>query len=333
METFALPPGFLSGNSDPSHRNFDHKGLNALQLCYELAGDRSLPIVVALGGISAHRHVCAHAGDAAAGWWETVAGPGKALDTNRFRLLSFDYLGGNGASSGPRVDGTAFPAVTTADQAHCLALLLDHLGLEAVHAVVGASYGGMVALAFAARYPERLAHLVVLSAAERSTALATAWRTLQRRIVRFGIHHNAIAEALSLSRGLAMTTYRSQAEFSARFAGHPARTATGFRFPVEDYLEARGRQFAAIFDAAAFLCLSESLDMHRVDPGPIVAPATLVSVRSDRLVPPEEMVRLRALLSGPAALHEIDSDFGHDAFLKEGRLLAPILAGALGGAA
>ena len=159
--------------------------------------------------------------------------------------------------------------------------------------------------------------------------MTTAWRALQRRIVRFGIQHNAIAEALSLSRGLAMTTYRSYAEFDNRFGGAPARTAAGYRFPVEDYLEARGRQFAAVFDAAAFLCLSESLDTHRIDPAAITTRATLVSVKSDRLVPPEEMSRLAGSLKGPVTLHAIDSDYGHDAFLKEKWLLTPILATAL----
>src|SRR6184192_4320607 len=108
-------------------------------VCYELAGAAGAPVVAVLGGISATRHVTSSAADPRAGWWENVVGDQRAIDTARFRVISFDYL--DRAANGP---------VTTDDQAHALAAALDHAGIDRLHGVVGASYGGMVALAFGA---------------------------------------------------------------------------------------------------------------------------------------------------------------------------------------
>ena len=137
METFALPPGFLAGKPDPAHRKTADE-TSPLSICFEDSGDNSKPVVVVLGGISAHCHVYANDTNPEPGWWSSTVGPGQAVDTHRFRLLSFDYLGGNGASSGPRLNGLPFPTVSTVDQAHCLSLLLDHLGIDSVHGIVGA---------------------------------------------------------------------------------------------------------------------------------------------------------------------------------------------------
>jgi homoserine O-acetyltransferase len=183
----------------------------------------------------------------------------------------------------------------------------------------------MVALAFGERHPERVSHLVVISASDRTHPMSTAWRSVQRRVVRFATECGRPADGLKLARALAMSTYRSQEEFAARFSGSPRPTPEGFVFPVEDYLIARGADYALRYQPDSFLCLSESIDLHRLDVGRIFVPVTAVAVREDQLVPVADMRAMVARLPH-AKLHEISSFFGHDAFLKEGELLKPIFA-------
>jgi homoserine O-acetyltransferase len=278
---------------------------------------------VALGGISASRRVW-QPDEPRGGWWHEVVGPGLALDTQRFRILSFDYLGASADSTGPR-DGQVFPTVSAYDQAELLLRLLNHLGISSVRAIAGASYGGMVALAFGERYPERVARLIVISAADRAHPMASAWRVVQRRIVRFALESGKPAQGLELARALAMATYRSPEEFSARFAGAARKEDDRFVLPVEEYLFARGAEYAQRYRPESFVCLSESIDLHRVDAGRVFAPVTAVAVREDQLVPLADMRAMVARLPN-AELHEISSVYGHDAFLKENRHLKPIFA-------
>lgn len=308
----------------PGQVALHHGGaLQGVRVAWRLAGPANAPVVAALGGISAHRRVYSTE-DPATGWWNEIAGPGLALPVEQLRILSFDYLGGSGDTTGPR-NGEAFPSVSTYDQAELLLRLLNHLGVKSLRAIVGASYGGMVALAFAERWPERVAHLVVVSAADRTHPMSTAWRSVQRRIVRFAIDCGRPTEGLKLARALAMSTYRSPEEFSARFSGSARPTPDGFVFPVEDYLLARGADYAQRYQPDGFLCLSESIDLHRVEAGRVFVPVTAVAVREDQLVPVADMRAMAARLPH-AKLHEISSVYGHDAFLKEGELLKPILA-------
>ncbi|MGH8258710.1 MAG: homoserine O-succinyltransferase MetX, partial [Steroidobacteraceae bacterium] len=152
---------------------------------------------------------------------------------------------------------------------------------------------------------------------------------IQRRIVRFGIESGRATPAIELARALAMTTYRSSEEFAARFAGAPSREGDEMIFPVERYLLARGRDYASRYRPESFLCLSESIDLHRVDATRVFVPTTAVAVREDLLVPLADMRAMVARL--PAArLHEISSIYGHDAFLKETESLRPIFHAALG---
>lgn len=278
-------------------------------------------MVVALGGISAHRRVF-DTQEPRAGWWCEVAGPGRALDSERLRILGIDYLGGSGDSSAPQ-PGEGFPSLSSYDQAEVLRELLDHLQIERLRGFVGASYGGMVALAFAERYPERVEQLVVISAADRTHPLSTAWRSVQRRIVRFALAQNQAAEGLQLARALAMATYRSPEEFAARFAQPPRRVGDRFVFPIEDYLFARGRDYASRYRAEAFMCLSESIDLHAVDATRIGVPTTVVAVREDQLVPLADLRSLAARLP-QGRLQELSSVHGHDAFLKEAGALQAI---------
>lgn len=309
--------------------------LAPLRIGYERIGDPARPTVVVLGGISAEAHVCAHRGDPRDGWWERLTGPGRPIDTASLHLVGMDWVGGPGRSSAPPSgdDPERIPAVTTGDQARALAALLDHLELERVAAVVGASYGAMVALAFGALFPDRADRLVTIGGAHRSHPMATALRALQRRIAILGDRAGDRRQGLVLARALAMTTYRSAPEFNERFGMDPRPESGRYRFQVEDYLEHQGEKFADRFELAAFLCLCQSLDLHRVDPQAIGTPTTLLAVKEDTLAPLWQMRELHAAMGATAELIEISSPYGHDAFLVEGEKVGGVLRRVLPGPA
>jgi homoserine O-acetyltransferase len=288
---------------------------------YEVIGPDGAPLVVVLGGISASRHVVASERDPSPGWWEAVVGPGRAIDTTRVRVLGVDFLDGGCGS-----DGRPRRTITTHDQAAAIVAVLDELEAARAQAVIGASYGGMVALALAERVGDRVERLVVISAPHEPHPMSTALRSLQRRIVGLGIDTGETREALTLARGLAMTTYRSAQEFAARFDSAPIeRTANDALFPVDGYLRHHGERFAAGWRPERFLALSLSADLHRVDPAAIHTPTVLVAAEGDSIVPGEQMRALAARLAAPNRLVEIATTRGHDAFLAEpeaiGRLL------------
>jgi len=324
----------------PGEVSLYHGGrLSGIRIAWRLAGPANAPVVCALGGISANRRVFDQE-NPKQGWWSEVVGPGQALDAERFRVLSFDYLGGSAETTGPgriglaAVDGagSAFPNISTYDQAELLVRLLNNLGLKSLRAIVGGSYGGMVALAFGERYPERVSRLVVIGAADRTHPMATAWRSVQRKILRFAVDCGRPKDGLQLARALAMSTYRSAEEFEARFDAAPTRDGERFAFPVEQYLFARGTDFAERNHPEAILCLSESIDLHHVDATRVFVPTTIIAIREDQLVPLTDLRGLAARLP-VAKLHEISSIYGHDAFLKESDQLRGIFAVALGGVA
>lgn len=324
----------------------EHGGsITGCEIAWELAGPADAPLVVALGGISAGRHVTASAAAAPAsrrspspGWWRDIVGEGQALDTRSVRVLGIDWLGGAGESSGP---ATLAPSpIDTKDQARAVAAVLDHLSVASAEAIVGASYGGMVALAFAALFPRRLERAVIFSAAHRSHPMATALRSLQRRVVRLGIETRRAPDALRIARGLAMTTYRTAHEFAERFPTAPRELEPVVQFPVEDYLDHCGTRFAETFSPEAFLRLSESIDLHDIEPEPIDVDITIAAVGNDPLVPMWQARELAARLhthapdsdkavGRRARVIEMDSIYGHDAFLKEVAMVSSILTEAL----
>ncbi len=301
-----------------------------VRIAWRLEGAAHAPVVLVLGGISAGRQVVAsESSPATQGWWKEVMGPGRALDTHHYRVLGIDFLGGSGRTTGPTAGQRDFPSISAFDQVEVIRHLLARLQITSLHAVIGASYGGMVALALGERAPQLAQRLIVISGAHRTHPMATAWRSVQRKIVRFAAARGEGAEGLRLARALAMATYRSPAEFVQRFSGEPERTADGFCFPVEKYLFARGDAYAASYVPESFVCLSESIDLHRVNPAAIRVPTTLVAVVEDQLVPVSDMQELHTQLAGPKNLVELSSLYGHDAFLKETEVLRVIFAKAL----
>jgi homoserine O-acetyltransferase/O-succinyltransferase len=258
-----------------------------------------------------------------AGWWDEIAGPGKALDTGAFRVLGIDFLGGSHQTTGP-AHGEVFPSVSAHDQVACLLAVMDHLGIERLHGCIGASYGGMVTMVMAATRPQRLRHGIVMSAAHRTHPMSTAWRSVQRNFVRYAIGHGEGEQGLALARSLAMTTYRSVREFEDRFPGQAVRESGQFVFPVEAYITARGAAYAKTYRPEAFVCLSESIDLHRLEPESIAVPLTMVAVLEDQLVPVADMRALRDRCGSTCQLLEISSMYGHDAFFKEAAVLRDV---------
>jgi len=293
-----------------------HAGTRNVVVRGEWLGPAGAPLVVVAGGISAGRHVASGPGAAEAGWWEDQVGPGRAIDTTRFRVLAIDWLGADGSLDAP---------IDSRDQADAIAAVLDRLDVERVAAFVGASYGAMVGLQFAARHGDRLGRLVVISGAHRPHPYASAWRALQRQCVALGRSEGSVAQGLALARQWAMLSYRTPEEFAERFDAPAVIDGGSARCAAEDYLESCGRRYAARWTSTAFLRLSESIDLHRVDPTDVRVPTTVVAVEEDRLVPLSDLQALVEGLGAPARLRLLRSRFGHDAFLKEPTAIAGIL--------
>jgi homoserine O-acetyltransferase/O-succinyltransferase len=291
--------------------------LRDAHLAWECTGPGGAPLAIVLGGISAHRRCTAADGS---GWWQGQCGPGRALDSERFRLLSVDWLGGCDGSTGP--GGAGFPCISSADQARAILLLLNRLGVRQVHLLAGASYGGAVAQHLAALLGRRLRRLVVFSAAHKPAQFALALRDIQRAILDLG---NDAPRALALTRALAVLGYRTPEGVEQRFAGAGA--------DVVAWLAHHGEKFAARFNAESYRCLSVSLDSHRIDPRTILAPTTLFAVREDLLVPLSLAREFAAACGGGCEFVEISSPFGHDAFLKEEPAVAAVLRAAIEAAA
>ncbi|MGQ0533591.1 MAG: homoserine O-succinyltransferase MetX [Caulobacteraceae bacterium] len=298
----AIPPGFTlaSGELLPDGH-----------ICCSHVGAANGPQILAMGGISAGRDVCSETG-----WWRATLIDADALDLDRVGVVGLDFA--------PLGDDRV--RITPKDQARLVSIALDALGVAKVRAFVGASYGGMVGLAFAALAPERLERLCVFSASHRPSALGAAWRGVQRRIVEFGLAHNDGDGGLALARQLAMTTYRSPAEFGARFG---VGLDAGGRSAADFYLEARGTAYPEIMRPRRWLSLSEAIDRHQVDPTKVLTPTTLVACESDQLVPLADIAGLSEKLPRLNAFHTINSIYGHDAFLKETAQIAAIVAAVL----
>ncbi|NOX83183.1 MAG: homoserine O-succinyltransferase [Alphaproteobacteria bacterium] len=284
--------------------------LSRAELRLRLYGALEKPVIAVAGGVSASRIVADAEGEK--GWWRDIVVRGGAIDLDRFCVLGFDFL--------PADNDTA-RAISTADQARALAAALTSLKIEKLFAFAGASYGGMVALAFAAVYPARVNHLCIVSAADKPHPAATALRGVQRRIIDFAQRVGEPEEGVRLARQLAMISYRTPAEFEARFNYRPGANV-GDPHEVCDYLIARGRAYP--MSAERYLTLSDSVDRHCVDPTTIHADSLLIAVTSDQLAPVGDMRRLARALQ-TATLCEINSLYGHDAFLKEAAIIGPFI--------
>ncbi len=298
-----------------------HAGTRKVRISYEISGVSGAPVVFVAGGISAHRHVAANTCDAGAGWADDLLGAGRTLDPASGRILAFDYIGADGSLDAP---------IDTADQADAIALLLEALGIECLEAFVGYSYGAMVGLQLAQRHPSRLQRLIAVSGAHRAHPYAAAWRALQRKAVALGQLQCADEQGLSLARQFAMLSYRTPEEFAERFDAAPTLKNGRVCVAAEDYLDAAGAKFVARICSTAWLRLSESIDLHQIDPTQINVPTTVIAVEGDRLVPLSDAVTLVEGLGLNGRLRVLRSQYGHDAFLKETDRVDALLAAELG---
>lgn len=291
-----------------------------VQLSLRWYGQGVGPVFVVLGGISAHRILCDDTSQR--GWWSNLVGPGRALDTRYCQVIGVDFLA-SGESSKPRqLDDWA---LSPADQAQAIVNALRQLEVPRLAGVIGASYGGMVALHWAQRFPSTLQRLLVICAAHRSSVQTSAYRALQRQIVRFGAAQGDPAGGLQLARSLAMLGFRSAQEFEQRFSATGEFHGQRYVLPVEDYLGARGADYIKHHTAASFVCLSQSCDLHRLNPASVASELWLAAAPNDQIVPYQDVLELAENAPQVRFFQRLDSIYGHDCFLKEHEPLSRLL--------
>lgn len=268
-------------------------------------------------------------------WWGPLIGPGRALDTSRHAIVAANLLGSCYGSTGPREwresSAEPFPDLNPADLALAHVPLLRQLGVERLALVTGGSLGGMVALEWGRRSTVPVDRLVVFAAPAATSAQAIAWNAAQR----IAIEADPIG-GLAAARAIAMITYRSAAEFSARF-GRESSRAPG-QFDVDHYLRRQGDKLVARFDADSYLSLMRAMDLHDVGDRGEAARETAkrvgeligVGVDSDILYPAAEVrqwVDEYRSAGATARYEEVASLYGHDAFLIEWEQVERVLRG------
>jgi homoserine O-acetyltransferase len=296
-------------------------------------------------GLSASSHAKSHPRNPDAGWWERFIGPGAPIDTDRFFVICSNLLGGCYGSTGPMSTNPAtgepfatdFPIVTVGDMVRAQQRLLDHLGIERLHASVGASLGGMQALELAAQAPGRVDRLVSISAALRAYPQSIALRFVQRQAVmadpdwRGGRYYGVSFphRGQRIAREIGTITYRSGPEWQERFGrerGDDGPPRLDEDFQVERYLAYQGDRFCLQYDANSYLYISKAMDLFDLlaerDDGPPVAriqcPALVIGVTTDVLFPVWQQRELAEVLEKRGArVHylELDAAYGHDTFL------------------
>ena len=335
--------------------------LAKVQLGYETWGTLSRNqdnAILIFTGLSPTAHAASNEADDTAGWWEYMVGPGKPIDTDRFFVVCVNSLGGCFGSTGPsscdpatgKPYGIRFPELSIEDIAKAGHHAMRELGVDHLHAVVGASMGGMSALAHALQYPDEMDYLIVISAACRALPFTIAMRSLQREIIRCdpawkGGQYDADEASfcgMRLARKLGLMSYRAAQEWRQRFnrARVPAHRASdemfGIEFEVESYLEHNARKFVDSFDANSYLYLSRAMDLFDVAEhggtvkaglARIQARKTLVvGVSSDILFPyeqQEEMAEGLRKAGRDVELVHLDSIQGHDSFLVDAERFSP----------
>jgi homoserine O-acetyltransferase len=276
-------------------------------------------------------HALTGSADAVGDWWRDVVGPGRAIDTARWAVVSPNLLGSRYGTTGPTSGGKRrWPDVTTRDQARLAWALLDELGIDRPALVVGGSLGGMVALEVAATRPTAPRATVALAAPAAHTAWAIGWNHAQR----VALDTLPEEEGLKLARRIAMLSYRAEAEFEQRFG----RTVSDDgRYAAQRWLDGHADRLAARFDARTYRALIDAMDSHDVGRGRGGVAAALravtgrlvgVGIPTDTLYG-EEIVRGWTAAAG-AEYRRLESLYGHDGFLIEqasvARLLAEVLA-------
>lgn len=330
------------------------QGDNAVLICHALSGDAHVA-----AGVDDH-------GSPRPGWWDVLIGPGKAIDTDRYFVICTNVLGGCSGTTGPgsldpetgRQFGLRFPLVTIEDMVDVQASLIDGLGIDRLCAVVGGSMGGMQALAWALRYPDRVAGVVPIATTWRLGAQAIAFNEVGRTAIlgdpafnngdyyEGGQPHHG----LGIARMVGHITYLSDESMRAKFGrrlhtrdDHAFEFVT--EFEVESYLAYQGQKFVERFDANTYLYMTKAMDyfdlcassadLEQAFQGSPVR-YLLMSFSSDWLFPSyqvREIVDALQCVGADVTFAEVESPYGHDAFLLEpeaqGDLIAPFLGSLL----
>jgi homoserine O-acetyltransferase len=297
-----------------------------------------------------------------ADWWPQLLGPNQLFDTARYCVIGVNVIGSCYGSTGPcsahpqkpgQLYGGDFPLVTIRDMVRTQARLLDHLGIERVHTVIGGSLGGMQALSLAVDFPERVERCIAIGAAPLS-AMGLALNHLQRQAIlndpawrngHYAEDQQPVA-GLALARAIALCSYKSAELFSERFARRPDRSGEDpqssrtARYDIAGYLDYQGSIFTPRFDANSYVVLSKAMDTFDLAKGGrfgasleatlrrIRARLLLVGISSDWLFPASDVRTLAwaARMAGVKANYaELTSSHGHDGFLAEAAQLAPII--------
>jgi len=336
--------------------------LGPITLAYETYGalnaDRSNAILI-LHALSGDAHAAGRhaAGDRKAGWWDNAVGPQQAFDTDKYFIVCSNVLGGCRGSTGPgsvnpatgKPYAMSFPVITMADMVAAQRWLMDHLGLERWLCVTGGSMGGMQALQWAVSFPDRVRSAIVLASTARVSAQSIALNEVPRQAIYADpnwaggdYYGRTIPRAgLAVARMIGHITYLSEASMREKFGRRlQSREKYGYQFvtefEVESYLKHQGVLFTERFDANSFLYLTKAIDYFDLGHGlPSLAAAfrhvqarfLILSYSSDWLYPPaqsEELVRALLKNGSDATYMEIQSDYGHDAFLLETDRLAAL---------
>lgn len=289
-----------------------------------------------------------------ADWWGELLGPGRALDTSRWCFICVNALGGCHGSTGPssiasdgRAWGSRFPAVSIRDIVAAEYQLLELLGLQKIHAVIGGSMGGARALEWSLLYPEMMDAVCILAVSARASGWQIGIQCAQISAIERDINWHGgdyydtddyPLEGLCAARRIAHLTYRGEQEIDERFGSDANEGENPFgefrdptqRFAVNSYLEYQGIKLSERFDAGSYVALTEALNRHDIGRGRgglnralgrSTVPTMIVGVDTDILYPYHQQEHLSRNIGNFLGMAKIVSPVGHDAFLTETRQL------------
>ena len=326
--------------------------LGPITLAYETYGEpnqqRSNAILV-VHALSGDAHVARlHKGDPTPGWWENLVGSGKGLDTNKYFVICSNVIGGCKGSTGPssinpktgRPYGLDFPIITIGDMVNAQRRLIDHLGIEKLLTVIGGSMGGMEVLQWMVAYPDRIRSAIPIATTMKHTSQQIAFNEVGRQAVmgdpnwkRGHYYGSAVpAKGLAVARMIGHITYMSDVSMAEKFGRRvksdkePHKFAA--EFEVEGYLRYRGDNFVKRFDANSYLYITKAIDYFNILNGKklndifkgLKAKVLVIAFKSDWLYPAyqsQEIVKACKLAGVDTTYCEINSSYGHDAFLLE----------------
>lgn len=323
-----------------------------ITLAYEIYGELNQEksnAVLILHALSGDAHAAGfHKGEKNAGWWNDMIGPGKAFDTNKYFVICSNVLGGCKGSTGPssinpktaKPYALDFPIISIGDMVNCQKRLIDYLGIEKLLTVVGGSMGGMQVLAWLTLYPENIRSAIPIATTARHSPQQIAFNEVGRQAIMADPHWKSgnyypgpvPAKGLAVARMIGHITYMSDASMAEKF-GRQKKDAAGpskfgADFEVEGYLHYRGDNFVKRFDANSYLYITEAIDNFDAAKGGslsevlqgIKAKVLVIAFKSDWLYPAyqsKEIVKACKLAGVETTYCEVNSTYGHDAFLLE----------------